>query len=1136
MDSYLPNKPFQLQYPAWNDWKPFTLKGIADATALEQGCLLFVDGQVTRLSKLAGKDGFEANVRADKEYSLSLKKLPQKNPTWHCECDKGNKASPCQHAVAALAALAYIFHKYNFIFLSPIQANINLLARSIDQGSKPVRKKLSQLRFETYHKKGPLLRGNAALPEELCYQVNPYCSLHEKNKTYLQLPPYDEWGAMLELHRYVAAKQLKFEAGTAPEEHLKIRPKITTVHPEIAFDFASKKRLVLVESAFNEEKSDSIVEYFSDEGVLLSDGTLARVATEEIEDLLLCFEPATDHFESYKTPEIGIPPESFNSLALTLDSKQRAKLKQAQLQRNGVPISLKPGKADPSPLKLSLRIQSSGKSGYAYSLDGSVDPHAVDTSGLITGWSHLAREAAQGVKLMGSKVRIRKLLEISSKLPLLPSTKERHAFIDTMLEDPSFQKPEFHKAAKRFLKSIESNYCRGNDTIPMLFPRGSRQSPWQQVQLPMAAILQIITELNLISQTQTPSRKRTANKQDELANLQRLALICSAYDIELSVDGKPLEAVAVQIDIEAVADAKLDWFELKAEIRCGEASIPREQWEQLLHGQLLINIDGRTVIPRLEKEAAVRQLIALVPETTKHSKQPQGEAIGRASRLDMLQWIELRRQGAHVQLPEAAEAIFKALLTFEGIPQRRLPRSIPAQLRDYQKHGYDWLVFLYEHRFGACLADDMGLGKTLQAIAFLTYVKNHSKTRKRFLIVVPPSLLFNWQNELEQFSPKLKTAEYAGTKRDFASCKKADVILTTYDILRRDIKTLEAEHFETVVFDEAQTLKNHASRRTKAAHRLNRRFSLCLTGTPMENHPGEYHTIMELALPGLMGSYDAFQKDLREDNKTTLRRAQPFLLRRTKSAILKELPPKQETDLYLDMSQEQKEIYTRTVGEVREEVLSAYQEKTKSQAGIIALAALTRLRQTCVSPELLGKPMKRPAPKIDYLSNKLSELVEEGHSALVFSQFIGSLDCIENALLAQGLTPLRLDGSTPTPKRKQLVKAFQESETPQIFLISLRAGGVGLNLTNASYVMHVDPWWNPAVENQASDRAHRMGQKQTVFIQRLLMRHTVEEKIMTLKKRKQALFESIVNEGSSGKKGQPLISKEDFKFLLSEEA
>jgi non-specific serine/threonine protein kinase len=234
------------------------------------------------------------------------------------------------------------------------------------------------------------------------------------------------------------------------------------------------------------------------------------------------------------------------------------------------------------------------------------------------------------------------------------------------------------------------------------------------------------------------------------------------------------------------------------------------------------------------------------------------------------------------------------------------------------------------------------------------------------------------------------------------------------------------------------------------------------------------------------------------------------------------------------MSKEQKEIYTRTVGEVRDEVLSAYQKKTKSQAGIVALAALPRLRQTCVSPELLGKPMKKPAPKINYLSNKVTELIAEGHSALVFSQFIGSLNCIESALLTQGLTPLRLDGSTPTGKRKQLVEAFQKSEAPQIFLISLKAGGVGLNLTNASYTIHVDPWWNPAVKNQANDRAHRIGQQQTVLIQRLLMRHTIEEKIMILKKRKQALFESIVNEGNSGKKGQALISKEDFKFLLAE--
>ncbi|WPJ96966.1 DEAD/DEAH box helicase [Coraliomargarita algicola] len=1142
MESYRPNQAFELQYPEWNDWHATTLKEISAPKTLEQGCMLFVDGQVSGLKPQPDQKGFEARVRADKEYTLTLQRLPNKNPTWQCECNRGNKAAPCEHTVATLAALAYIFHQYNFINLSPIQANIDLLARSIDLSSKTSRKQLTRLRLEPHNQKTAIVRGNAALPQELCYQVNPYCHLNSKAKTCLQLPPYDEWGAVIDLHRYATEKQIQFEAETSPKQYIEIRPQIGIIHPEISFDYASKKQLVIVDSTFKEEKADSVVEYFSDEGVLLSDGTLAEVAIEDIEYLLDTFEPATDHYESGETAAIGISPENFNRLALALDSQQRTKLRKANFARNGVPVILEPGNADSTPLKLSLRIKSpskSRKSDYAYSLDATVDQHLVDTSSFISGWWDLANKAAKDVPLMGSNLRIRKLLEISNKLPLLPNTKERYALIDAMLECPSFKKPEFRKAAKRFLKSIESNYCRGNETIPMIFKngskRGSTQSPWRQVQLPMAAILQIITELNLVSSTYASKRKRSDSKQDELAILQRLALVCDANEIELSVDGQPLESVAIDIDIAVMSDAKLDWFELKAEIRCGEATIPRAQWELLLQGQLLIKINGRTVIPRLDKEAAVRQLIALVPDLAKGSKHKHDEAIGRASRLDMLQWIALRREGAHVQLPPAAETIFNALLTFEGIPKRPLPRSIQAKLRDYQKHGYDWLVFLYEHRFGACLADDMGLGKTLQAITFLTYVKNHTKTRTRFLVVVPPSLLFNWRNEFDQFSPKIKIAEYAGTKRDFTSCKKADLILTTYDILRRDIKIIAAEHFEAVVFDEAQTLKNHTSRRTKAAHRLNRRFTLCLTGTPMENHPGEFHTIMELALPGLMGSYDAFQKDLREGNRTPLRRAQPFLLRRTKSAILKELPPKQETDLYLDMSKEQKEIYTRTVGEVREEVLSAYQEKTKSQAGIVALAALTRLRQTCVSPELLGKPMKKPAPKIDYLNNKLAELVDEGHSALVFSQFIGSLDCIENALIAQGLAPLRLDGSTPTTKRTQLVETFQKSKTPQVFLISLRAGGVGLNLTNASYVIHVDPWWNPAVENQASDRAHRIGQKQTVFIQRLLMRHTVEEKIMVLKKRKQALFESIVNEGSSGKKGQALISKEDFQFLLSEE-
>jgi non-specific serine/threonine protein kinase len=239
-----------------------------------------------------------------------------------------------------------------------------------------------------------------------------------------------------------------------------------------------------------------------------------------------------------------------------------------------------------------------------------------------------------------------------------------------------------------------------------------------------------------------------------------------------------------------------------------------------------------------------------------------------------------------------------------------------------------------------------------------------------------------------------------------------------------------------------------------------------------------------------------------------------------------------ESDIHLELTDEQKRFYTRAVGEVRAEVLAAFQDKTAQQAGIVALAALTRLRQICVSPALIDDQYTECSPKLGYLCGKLEELESEGHAALVFSQFTRALDQLEKQLKDAGLAFQRLDGSTPQEKRKKLVETFQSGQGPAIFLISLRAGGAGLNLTRASYVFHLDPWWNPAVENQASDRAHRMGQTSTVFIQRLLMLHTVEEKIMTLKGRKKELFEQVVNGSSTGDGQGALITRDDFKFLL----
>jgi non-specific serine/threonine protein kinase len=433
----------------------------------------------------------------------------------------------------------------------------------------------------------------------------------------------------------------------------------------------------------------------------------------------------------------------------------------------------------------------------------------------------------------------------------------------------------------------------------------------------------------------------------------------------------------------------------------------------------------------------------------------------------------------------------------------------------------------------------MGLGKTIQAISLLAGIHEgiiQSPVSKQVphLVVLPPSLLFNWEQEIARFYPDLRVHTYIGKERqnDFAH---ADVVLTTYGLVRRDIAVLEDMTFHVILFDEAQAVKNIMAGTTGAARRLKGHFKCVMTGTPLENHVGEYYSLMDLCVPGLLGDYDSIKGKLKAPApdvlNTIMQRTRPFVLRRTKAQILKELPPKTETDIYLELTDRQKALYQETVATIRSTIASAYRTKTTSQARIIALTAILKLRQICLSPRLIQKDRTDTSPKLGCVVERLQELMDEGHSALVFSQFTSYLDLVEQEFHVQQIPYIRLDGSTPTATRKKIVQEFQDSTTPLVFLLSLKAGGQGLNLTKASYVFHLDPWWNPAVENQASDRAHRIGQKQKVSIMRLLMRHTIEEKMMELKQQKMELYNAVL-EGAAHRGGGTALSQQDFDFLL----
>ena len=375
---------------------------------------------------------------------------------------------------------------------------------------------------------------------------------------------------------------------------------------------------------------------------------------------------------------------------------------------------------------------------------------------------------------------------------------------------------------------------------------------------------------------------------------------------------------------------------------------------------------------------------------------------------------------------------------------------------------------------------------------------------------------------------------YSGGSRSTAEFAQHDVIITSYGIIQRDCDILADQLFNVLIFDETQVVKNLQAATTNAVRKLKGSFTLALTGTPVENHLGEYFAIMDLCLPGLLGTREEFSRKISKDGPAgtarLIGRTRPFVLRRTKQLIAEELPPKIEMDIPLELTTKQSAFYQRTVEEVRGKIKEAYESHAPAQARIIALTAILRLRQICLAPALASPGASSASPKLEFLAEQLAELRDEGHSALVFSQFTGYLDLIEKGLLEQGFTCLRLDGSTPVPHRKKLVDTFQKSVEPTVFLISLKAGGKGLNLTRATYVYHMDPWWNPAVENQASDRAHRIGQTEQVTITRLIMRHTIEEKMMALKAQKTQLYKAILEDGASG--GGAGLTREDFDFLL----
>ena len=472
---------------------------------------------------------------------------------------------------------------------------------------------------------------------------------------------------------------------------------------------------------------------------------------------------------------------------------------------------------------------------------------------------------------------------------------------------------------------------------------------------------------------------------------------------------------------------------------------------------------------------------------------------------------------------------------FEGINE--LPKEeveypkLNATLRDYQKYGYKWLKYLTDNNLGACLADDMGLGKTLQAIALLSNL--HEEKKKKSMVIMPKSLIYNWENEIKKFAPKLKVGVYYGINRDFSSLKKVDVILTTYGTIRNDIENLLEHKFDLLILDESQNIKNINSQTTKAVLLLNAKKRVALSGTPIENNLLELYSLFRFLNPEMFGSVQRFTNSYilpiqKYSDTSTIeelkKKIYPFLLRRIKKEVLEDLPDKIEKLVYVDMNDEHRRFYE----ERRKYYYSLLEKNTSSQGNFdkfFVLQAINELRHIVSSPELETK--KIISSKKEVLIENVIEAIENNHKVLVFVNYLSSIESICDSLKENKIKYLKMTGQTKD--RQNLVDKFQNDSRYKVFVMTLKTGGVGLNLVSADTIFIYDPWWNTTVENQAIDRAYRLGQDKTVFAYKMIMRNTIEEKILKLQEIKNKLLDDLISEDNLSTKN---LSKNDIEFIL----
>jgi superfamily II DNA or RNA helicase len=589
----------------------------------------------------------------------------------------------------------------------------------------------------------------------------------------------------------------------------------------------------------------------------------------------------------------------------------------------------------------------------------------------------------------------------------------------------------------------------------------------------------------------------------------------------------------------------IDWFDCHVSVLQNNANLPlssvfknargdTDRWTRLDSGAYA-KVPGGTV-------AQLRTILGMIDPNCRVSNTIR-------TQLSLAQAISLSRindKGFAITLDKRLAALSAKLSSFSEIKPVKTSKGFTGKLRNYQEEGVSWMNFLREFELGGILADEMGLGKTVQALAFFQYLKDKrgkKESKKPVIIVAPTSVITNWGYEVKKFAPGLSVLLLHGPTRKvlFNQIPDVDIVLTSYALLRLDRYDLERYEFSYVVLDEAQNVKNPLAATTKAAKALRSRYRLALTGTPTENRPMELWSIMDFLMPGYLGTYDFFRTNIERpilEGGPAVQVAQmlnsktrPFILRRLKADVEKELPAKIESVLHVDMTASQRQLYMQILGEVRPKVFDAVKKKGIQGASISILAALLRLRQVCNHPNSIDAFSDAPgydSGKFNLLKELVQEALENGRKILLFSQFRGMLAIIRSWLDEMQTEHLYLDGATRD--RQSLIDRFTNDESVRLFLISLKAGGSGLNLMAADTVIIYDPWWNPAVESQAVDRAHRIGQSKTVSVYRLVTEDSVEQKIMTLKSKKSKIVDALINENGLS---TLTLSKLDLESLFS---